>query len=63
MPCKQAPLSIGALFGTLEGLCLPGLLREKYTWVPFLDPVAIRILSLGAIWNFGKGAGLSLVDI
>jgi len=26
-------------------------------WVPFLDPEGIKILSLGAIWNFGKGTG------
>jgi hypothetical protein len=33
--------------------------KEKYIWVPFLDPEAIKILSLGAIWNFSKGTGLS----
>jgi len=33
--------------------------KEKYIWVPFLDPEDIKILSLGAIWNFGKGTGLS----
>ena len=27
--------------------------KEKYIWVPFLDPEAIKILSLGAIWKFG----------
>jgi len=32
--------------------------QEKYIWVPFLDPEAIKILSLGAVWNFGKGTGL-----
>ena len=54
MPCRRVSLSIGALLGYLEGVCLLGLLREKkkYTWVPFLDPEAIKILSLGAIWNF-----------
>jgi hypothetical protein len=25
MPCKQLSLSIGARFGSLEGICLPGL--------------------------------------
>jgi hypothetical protein len=25
---------------------LPGLLREKYIWVPFLDPEVIKILDL-----------------
>jgi hypothetical protein len=35
--------------------------KEKYIRVPFLDPdvMVIKILSLGAIWNFGKGTGLS----
>ena len=33
--------------------------KEKFIWVPFLDPEDIKILSLGAIWNFGKGTGLS----
>jgi hypothetical protein len=33
--------------------------KEKYIWVPFLDPEIIQILSLGAIWNFSKGTGLS----
>jgi hypothetical protein len=47
--------------GNLEGVPLPGFLREKkkYIWVPFLDPEAIKILSLGAIWNFSKVTGLS----
>jgi len=40
---------------------LPGLFvrREQYIWVHFLDPEDIKILSLGAIWNFGKGTGFS----
>jgi hypothetical protein len=33
--------------------------KEKYICVPFLDLEAIKILSLGAIWNFSKGTGLS----
>jgi len=39
----------------------PGLLRGKkiYIWVPFLDPESIKVLSLGAIWNFSKGIRLS----
>jgi hypothetical protein len=41
----------GSFAGTFER-------QEKYVWVPFLDPEAIKILSLGAIWNFGKGTGL-----
>jgi len=28
-----------------------------------LDLEDIKILNLGAIWNFGKGTGLSLADI
>ena len=32
--------------------------KEKYIWIPFLDPDNIKILSLGAIWNFSKGTGL-----
>jgi len=60
MSCKRVSLSIGILLGNLEEVRLPGLLREnkKYIWVPFLDPEAIKILSLGAIWNFSKGTGL-----
>jgi len=48
MPCKRLSPFIGALLGNLEGVLLPGLLREKekYIWVPFLDPKAIKILSL-----------------
>jgi hypothetical protein len=59
MLCKQASLSIGALLGDLEGVRLPGLLREKYIRAPLLDPKAIKILSLGVIWKFSKGTGLS----
>jgi hypothetical protein len=61
MPCKRASLSIGALLGNLEGFRLLGLFERKgqYIWVLFLDPEDIKILSLGAIWNFGKVAGLS----
>ena len=49
MPCKQISLSIGALLGNSEGVCLPGLSREKkkYIWVSFWDPEDIKILSLG----------------
>jgi hypothetical protein len=32
--------------------------KEKCVWVPFLDPETIKILSLGAIWNCGKGTEL-----
>jgi len=60
MPCKQVSLSIGTLMGNLDGICLPELFERKgkYIWVPFLDPEEIKILSLGAICNFGKGTGL-----
>jgi len=65
MPFKQVSLSIGPPFGNLEGICLPGLFEWKgyYIWVLFLDPEDIKILNLGAIWNFCKGAGLSWADI
>jgi len=61
MPCKQVSLSIGALLRNLERIRLPGLFERKvkYIWVPFLDPEDIKILRLGAIWNLGKGTGLS----
>jgi hypothetical protein len=61
MPCKQAFLSSGAPLGNRDGIRLPGLFERKgwYIWVPFLVPEDIEILSLGAIWNCGKGTGLS----
>jgi len=61
MPCKLVSFSLGAPLGNLEGIHLPGLLEKKkrYTWVPFLDPEDIKILSLEAIRNFGKRTGLS----
>jgi hypothetical protein len=60
MPCTRVSLH-GAPLGNLEGIHLPGLFERKgqYIWVPFLDPEDIEILSLGAMWNFGKGTGLS----
>ena len=55
---------MGVLLGYLEGFRLLGFLREKkYIWVHLLDPEEIKILSLGAIWNFSKGTGLFWVDI
>ena len=65
MPCKWVPFSIGAPLGNLEGIRLPGLFerREYCIWVPFLDPGDFKILSLGAIWNFSRGTGLSWADI
>ena len=62
MPCKRASLFIGALFGgNLEGGSFARTFerKEKNIWVHFLEPGAINILSLGAIWNFSKGTGLS----
>jgi len=65
MPCKRVSLSIGALLENLDGIRLPGLFEWKawYIWVPVLDQEDIKILNLGAIWNFGKGTGLSWADI
>jgi len=53
--------TIGVGYGNLEGIRLPVLFerKEKYIWVPFLDPEDIKILSLGAIWNFSKATVLS----
>jgi hypothetical protein len=47
--------------GNLEGGSFAGTFerKEKYNWVPFLDPEVIKILGLQAIWSFGKGTGLS----
>jgi len=61
MSFKRVSLSIGALLWNLEGVHLPGHLREKkkYTWVPLLDPEDIKSLNLGAIWNFSKRTGFS----
>jgi hypothetical protein len=55
LPLQRGPVGYpgGCSFaGTFER-------TEKYIWVPFLDPQAIEILSLGAVWSFGKGTGLS----
>ena len=41
-----------SLAGTFEG-------KVKYIWVHFLDREDIKILSLRAIWNCGRGTGLS----
>jgi hypothetical protein len=60
MPYRRASLFIGALLGNLEGVRLPGLSRDKKVYLDsFLDLEAIKILSLGAIWNFSKGTWLS----
>jgi hypothetical protein len=48
------------LLENLEGVCLGDLLREKkkYIWVPFLGLEDIKVLSLGAIWNYSIGTEL-----
>jgi hypothetical protein len=45
MPCKRASLFIGALFGEPGGVSFAGTFEreEKYIWVPFIDPEAIKI--------------------
>jgi len=55
LPLHRGPVGQpggGSFAGTFER-------KEKYIWVPLMDPDAIKILSLGAIWIFGKGTGLS----
>jgi len=53
------------LLVNLEGIRLLGLLREKDSISGFLPWTqrTFKILRMGAIWNFGKGAGLSWADI
>jgi hypothetical protein len=60
MPCKRISLQRGPV-GERGGGSFAGIFerKEKYIWVPFIDPEDIKILSLGAIWNCGKGTGLS----
>jgi hypothetical protein len=44
-PCERAALSLGTLFGNLEGVRLPGLLKKKRKCVSgflFLDPEGIK---------------------
>jgi hypothetical protein len=66
--CKRATLSIRAPSGEFEGGSLQGLLERQMKecsgngaslinfinliLTPFLNPDYVRILSLGAIWNF-----------
>ena len=61
MSSKWVSFSMRAPLGNLEGIRLPGLFERKgkCIWVSFSDPEDIKILNLGAIWNFGKGTGLS----
>jgi len=60
-PCKLVSLSIGSPLGNVEGIRFPARFERnrKYIWVPFLDPEDIKIISLVAIWKFGKWTGLS----
>jgi hypothetical protein len=61
MLCKGAYLSIETLLRNLEGIQLLGLFERKgkYIWVPSWTQRTLRLLSLGAIWKFGKGTELS----
>ena len=55
-----ASLPIGGPLGNLKGIRLPRHLVEKDSISGFLlDPEDIKMLSLGAIWNCGKGTELS----
>jgi hypothetical protein len=56
MPRKQVSLSIGEPGED----SLAGTLIEKDSMSGFLSWIqrTLKILSLGAIWNFGKGTGL-----
>jgi hypothetical protein len=39
MPCKEVSLSIGALLGNMEGICLPGLFERKRKYMcSFVGP-------------------------
>jgi len=52
---------MGVLLRKLEGGSFAGTFERKRRCISeflFLDPEDIKILSLGAIWNFGKGTGL-----
>jgi hypothetical protein len=51
---------MGTPLVNLEGIRWPGLFEKigKYICISFLDSEDITILSMGAIWNFGKGTGL-----
>jgi hypothetical protein len=44
----------GSLTGDFEGI----LFLHAYLCCYFLDLEDVPILSIGAIWNFGKGTGL-----
>jgi hypothetical protein len=60
MPFRRASLFIGALLENLEGVVCRDFCETRKVYLGFfLDPQAIKILSLGAIWNCGKGTGLS----
>ena len=59
MSCKRVSLSTGAMLGNLDEVCRD--FREKRKSISGLLSWTQRalILSLRAIWNFGKGTGLS----
>jgi hypothetical protein len=61
MPCRRVSCLHRGHVGEPGGCSSAGIFerKEKYIWVPLLDPEDIKILSLGSIWNFSKGTGLS----
>jgi len=65
MPWKRVSILLGAPLGNLEGIRLSWLFEKRRIIYPprFLYPEDIKILSLGTIWIFGKGTGLSWADI
>jgi hypothetical protein len=61
MPCKQAVLSTGALLGNLEGVRLPGLLRDKenvYLGSFYWTQRTLQFTSVGHL-ELQQGTGLS----
>jgi hypothetical protein len=63
--CKRAALSVGALFGNLEGVCLQGLRREKETAYLVSFSWTQRTLKVepGGHLELKQGTGLLWVDI
>jgi hypothetical protein len=55
MPCKWASLSIGALLGNLEGVRLPGLLRE-------MNSISVTFFGPGGYSGLKSEWGLSLIQ-
>ena len=64
MPCKPVSFSVWAPLGNLEGFaCWDFWVKRIVLLGSFLDTEDIKILNLKAVWVFGKGTGLSWVDI